>query len=183
MQYYRSQTTFLPPVQRMLVDSLTALEVHGRVVCGWILQQAIRQHTPRRSGRMWLRCKVLGARFARGGRIKVLVGWLRRDFPRGKFYPLFLGEGTGIYGREKRVIVAKKKIGRKAIQTPVIRYQYKGSWITVKSIRGIKPRKMLEKGYRTARPQLIRALSMAAVTAMRARVTTRGARVIAGGAE
>lgn len=180
---YRSQVTYLPPIERMLVDGLSALEIHGRVICGWILQQAIRQHTPRRSGYMWLRCKVLGARFIRGGRVKVLVGWLRRDFPRGKFYPLFLGEGTGVYGRERRRIVAKKKVRRKVIQTPVLRYQYQGSWVTVKSTQGIKPRKMLEKGYRTARPQLIRALSMTATMAMRARVTTRGARVIAGGAE
>jgi len=180
MQYYRSQVTYLPPVKEMLVDGLSALEVHGKVICGWILQQAIRQHTPRRSGYMWLRCKVLGARFVRGGRVKVLVGWLRRDFPRGKFYPLFLGEGTGIYGRERRTIVAKKKVGRKVVQSPVIRYQYRGSWVTVKSVQGVKPRKMLEKGYRTAKPQLIRALSMTATSAMRARVTTRGAKIIAG---
>lgn len=183
MKGYQSHITYLPPVERMLVDGLSALEVHGKVICGWILQQAIRQHTPRKSGYMWLRCKVLGARIVRGGRIKVLVGWLRGDFPRGKFYPLFVGEGTGIHGSQKRRIVAKKKIGRKVVQTPTLRYQYRGGWVTVSSTQGIKPRKMLEKGYRTARPQLLRALSMTATMAMRARVTTRGARIISAGAK
>lgn len=115
-------------------------------VAGSVIRDNIRKHTPKRTWFMYGRCKIISLHMTKfTGRVR--VGWQKRDFPRGKFYAVWVGEGTGIWGEGHKQITGKKSTtGR----TPVLRYQYSGGWSTKKSIKGIQPRKMLEKGYQSS---------------------------------
>jgi len=115
---------------------------------GHEFQRGIRQHTPRGSGKLFYKCKVISHNATPWtGRVK--VGWQRKDFARKKFYAVFIGEGTGIRGGKIGSLIRPTKSKAKV---PMIRYQYKGKWVSMKSTKGIKPRKMLEKGYKEAMP-------------------------------
>jgi hypothetical protein len=111
-----------------------------------VIREGIRKHTPKRSWFMYGKCKVISMRMTRfTGRVR--VGWQRRDFPRAKFYAVWIGEGTGLYGEgHKRIAGKTMKKGRQRF----IRYQYNGKWVSMKSTKGIQPRKMLEKGYQSS---------------------------------
>jgi len=126
-----------------LLPGILALNVK---VMGGLIREGIRKHTPKRSWLMHGRCKIISMRMTRfTGRIR--VGWQKRDFPRGKFYAVWVGEGTGLYGSAHKRIMGKKAAkGRQ----PMIRYPYSGRWVTMKSIKGMKPRNMLEKGYESS---------------------------------
>lgn len=113
---------------------------------GSVFKDGIRRHTPRRSGKLFYKCKVIKVT-STPYTGKVSVGWLRKDFARKKFYAVYLGEGTGLYGTKTPRLITSKKKNR----VPLIRYQYKGKWVSMKSIKGIKPRHMLEKGYQEAK--------------------------------
>ena len=117
-------------------------------VAGKILRQSIRRLTPKRTGFMYRSCDVFGKRVF-PHRATVKVGWLRRDFPRGKFYAHFVSEGTGIYGGSHRKIIPKK-----TKRSTSIRYQYHGRWVSMKSTKGIKPRKLIDRGYAEVKDEI-----------------------------
>lgn len=121
-----------------LLPSILALNI--KVAGGEILQN-IRKNTPKRTWLMYSKCKIISMRMTKfTGRVR--VGWKKSDFPRGKFYAVWVGEGTGVHASSgsRKVITAKRK--------KFLRYEYSsGKWATMKSVKGIKPRLMLEKGY------------------------------------
>lgn len=138
----------LPRVQFALDLSISTLML-GLKSVGEELKAGIREHTPRGSGKLWYKCKVIRVvHTAYTG--KVRVGWLRKDFERKKFYAIFVGEGTGLYssGTPKEIAPVKKA------KRPLIRYQYKGRWVSSKTVKGQRPKHMLEKGYKTALPHI-----------------------------
>lgn len=114
-------------------------------VAGGFIRDSIRKHTPKRTWFMYSKCKVISMRVTKNtGRVR--VGWKKSDFPRGKFYAVWVGEGTGLHGAAHRRITGKSKKNK----THVLRYQHPGGWATMKSIKGIQPRRMLEKGYKSS---------------------------------
>lgn len=135
----------LPRIAHALELSMASLGmVLGQV--GSEFKNGIRKHTPRSSGKLFYKCKVIKVRTTPyTGRVS--VGWLRKDFQRKKFYAVFIGEGTGIYGKPPYKVITSNK-GKK----PLMRYEYKGKWVSMKSVKGIRPRHMLEKGYKEALP-------------------------------
>lgn len=122
---------------------------------GYELRDGMRKHTPKKTWLMHRKCKVVSTR-ATSWKAYVKVGWKRGDFPRGKFYPYWVGEGTGVFGPHHRRITARKK-GK--VRTPMIRYSYGGGWVSLKSVSGRKPTHVLEKGLVTATPDILSLLS------------------------
>lgn len=144
-------------------DTLPMTMIANIKFMGDIIRDNIRQHTPKRTWYMYGRCKVISTRVTRyTGRVR--VGWKKSDFPRGKFYAVWVGEGTGVHGdRHRRITSKKAKKGKK----PFIRYQYKGDWVTKKSTEGIKPREMLELGYGSSVAEIMQLASRTAFTFFR----------------
>lgn len=144
----------IPPIAPNfgLLPGMLALNVK---VMGGFIREGIREHTPKRSWLMHGKCKIISMRMTKfTGRVR--VGWQKRDFPRGKFYAVWVGEGTGIYGdRHQRIVGKRAKGGRQ----PMIRYPYAGKWVSMKSTKGIKPRKMLEKGYASSIDDIMRLMT------------------------
>jgi hypothetical protein len=126
-------------------------------VVGGFIRDSIRKHTPKRTWFMYSKCKIISLRMMKfTGRVR--VGWKKSDFPRGKFYAVWVGEGTGIHGSLRRRITGKFKGGKKG----VLRYQHPGGWASMKSIKGIQPRRMLEKGYKSSIPDIMTLMSRTA---------------------
>jgi hypothetical protein len=149
MARYLVREDFIPPLglafKLMEADILMSISISGRII-----RDGIRAYTPTRTWNAWRKCKVIKT-FATTHSARATVGWQRKDFEPGKFYPLFIGEGTGIYGPNRKAILAKAK---KNVRVPLMRYQYNGRWVSSHSVRGIRPRRMLEKGYEKALPEL-----------------------------
>lgn len=130
----------LPRIAHALELSMASMGTVLRLV-GREFVYGIRAHTPKASGKLQYLCKVIkwSSTPYMG---KVSVGWLRKDFKRSKFYAPFLGEGTGIYStKSPKPITAKRKS-----KVPMIRYEYKGKWVSMKSIKVSSLERCLRKG-------------------------------------
>lgn len=151
----------LPDAGRMFKLGVDAIFSMMRII-GSEFRDGIRHYTPRREWLLYRKCKVVSHRQT-AWTARVRIGWVKGDFPRGKFYAVWVGEGTGIHVPGGKKIVARKRENR----IPVIRYRYGGGWATLKSVRGQKPQKMLERGYAKAVPEVLFLMSRTMFRTMR----------------
>lgn len=120
-------------------------------IMGRSIRDGLRKYTPKRTWHMYRTCGIL-KQYNTLVVGRVTVGWRRVDFDRDKFYPYFVGEGTGAQKPGGKPIVAKRSTPEKK---RLIRYQYQGNWVSMSSVKGIKPKKILEQGYKEAIPEIL----------------------------
>ena len=141
-------TAVIPNVGNAFKLGTAAIMSSIRII-GIDLRDGIRKYVPKDTWLMHRMCKILASR---GTPVKayVKVGWKRGDFPRGKFYPLFVGEGTGIYGPANSLIHAREKS-----KSTLIRYQYGNGWVSLKAVYGSLLHKNPAEKYQYIRVEIL----------------------------
>lgn len=133
---------FPPDVGGVLTASLVRTQLRARALAEETVE-FLQMLTPYRSGFMRSQVKYWNLRtYARGG-FTFYFGWRKSDFAGKVFYPPYVDQGTGLYGKYKQRIYPKK--------AERLVWKHRGEWASAKSIAGQRKQRLLSHAYRFAR--------------------------------
>lgn len=137
---------FPPNIGGVLTESLARVGVRAKGLAEATVG-FVRGISPSESGYMKATVRYWSLRvYGRGGFV-FWFGWRRGDYA-GKraFYPIFVNYGTGIFGLYGRRIFP--------VSARRLAWEYRGRWVSAKSVTGQRPQRLLERGKKFAQEKL-----------------------------
>lgn len=133
---------FPPDVGGVLTAALVQTQLRARALAEETVE-FLQMLVHSRTGFMRSHAKYWNFRtYSRGG-FMFYFGWQKSDFAGRAFYPPFVDQGTGLYGKRKQRIYPKK--------AQRLVWKYRGEWVSAPSIAGQRKQRLLSHAYRFAR--------------------------------
>jgi len=133
---------FPPDVGGVLTASLTRTQLRAKEVAEETVD-FLKMLVHSRSGFMQSQAKYWNFRtFSRGGFV-FHFGWRKSDFAGKVFYPPYVDQGTGLYGKRKQRIYPLK--------AKRLAWKYRGEWVSAESVAGQRKQRLLSHAYRFAK--------------------------------